>query len=124
MTDEIQAGRETDRRVAEALGYIAEDDFGHIWIPTGDQWGGIELPHYSTRAGDALSLIKRMQREGKELTILADDGGRYTVSNTDCESIPLHGWAWEDDSIDVSADTLPLAICRFALQYLEPHNAD
>ena len=125
MSDEIQAGRDTDRRVAEVLGYTPEDEFDHIWIQAGNQWGGIELPHYSTRAGDALSLVKRMQREGKALIITAQTRGGYAVMNyEDRECTPLAGWDWEDEHIDVSADSFSLAVCRFVLAYLETRDAN
>lgn len=109
MTDEIQASRETDRRVAEALGYEIVESSGFMWWRESGTEEWAELPHFSTVSDAAITLVPEFIRFSYLVSVVWGDGTWRIDGITD------------DDTFVrlASAQKLPLALCRAFLVAME-----
>jgi hypothetical protein len=112
---ELSAGRELDALVAEkVMGY------------PGAAVGGWSNPHvtplpYSTDIDAAWSVVEHMARDGFAFSLWRSDGnGSRSLAGFNCPLGPCekHGNPYDNwhGSRDIRADTVPLAICRAALE--------
>ncbi len=121
---EIEAGRVLDALIAETVfGYTLDYEFADLHVPFAphvkelrnqyDQWG--ILPHYSTDIAAAWLVVGALRARGMWLEELS---GRY-------EGHYRAGFAWRDPERGLlyrqaMEGTAPLAICRAALEALNP----
>jgi len=111
MSNEIQAGRDTDRRVAEALGYEVEEADGFLEMRSpcdlvGPQlYGWTKLSRFSTGIGAAWRLAEKLMKRH----IVRISNGDGDSCDVDIITANVH----------ITADTFPLAICRAFLKIAE-----
>ena len=148
MTDEIQAGRETDRRVAEALGYEVMEADEFVWMREPEEppdshpdpktilwewwhkpswWarqedGWTTLPHFSADIGAAWELwCKMIKSNPYHWAIFPSTSGKMEIEYYGKGYIGYR----ENCAGDWHVEALPpLAICRAFLKTVKAHDAN
>ena len=116
----MKAGRELDAKVANLMGWTSDsksNDPDGLWYYD-EQYGMIGVPLYSTDISAALPVLEKAKKNFFSTTITMWDHTDKVVIVGD----KRQGHNENISVLTVQAETLPLAICKFALRTKENEN--